>query len=141
MKYKTTESTKLVFDNYGEYLYFTKHLSTHQKSSIFENLSKEEKKSLEKAFVLEGWDDVFWQNEFDKKLDLIKKIFNKDLIKMKIQINKGEKIKIKKVMWEQIVEEFRSVPDNIKNIIFNSIVYKADKVNINFIILQKGKFK
>lgn len=139
MSYKITENKKLVFDNYGEYLYFTKNLSTHQKSAIFENLAKDEKRYLEKAFVSEGWDDVFWQNEMDKKIDLIKKIFNKDLIELKLKIMKGARIKVKKSMWDQIVEEFRSIPEKNKKFIFNKIGYKIDRSNINFIILQKGK--
>lgn len=139
MSYKITENKKLVFDNYGEYLYLTKNLSTHQKSAIFENLAKDEKRYLEKAFVSEGWDDVFWQNEMDKKVDLIKKIFNKDLIELKLKIMKGARIKVKKSMWDQIVEEFRSIPEKNKKFIFNKIGYKIDRSNINFIILQKGK--
>ena len=58
MTNRTKENKKLVFKNYGEYLYMTKNLSNHQKVMIFDSLSRDEKKSLEKALVEEGWDDL-----------------------------------------------------------------------------------
>jgi hypothetical protein len=139
MTNRTKENKKLVFKNYGEYLYMTKNLSNHQKVMIFDSLSRDEKKSLEKALVEEGWDDLIWQNEIDYKIDLIKKIFGKDVIDLKIKILKDKKIRIKTSVWERIIEEFKSVPDYMKNHIFSGLQFKIDKNDLHFGILQKGK--
>lgn len=141
MSNKTKENNKLVFKNYGEYLHMTKRLSNHQKSMIFDSLSREEKRSLEKALVDEGWDELIWQNEIDSKIDLIKKIFGRDVIDLKIKVLRGEKIRIKTNIWEKIVYEFKSVPDSMKNHIFSGLQFKVDRNDSNFGILQKGKRK
>jgi hypothetical protein len=139
MTNKTKENKKLVFKNYGEYLYMTKKLSNHQKMMIFDSLSRDEKKSLEKALVDEGWDDLIWQNEIDSKTDLIKKIFGKDVIDLKIKVLKGKKIRIKTSIWERRVDEFKSVPDSMKNHIFSGLYFKIDRNDSHFGTLQKGK--
>ena len=139
MYFRATENKKVIFNNYGEYLYFTKILSLHQRTSIFESLTSTERKALEKAFISEGWEDLFVQNELDKKIDLVKKIFNKDLLDIKIKINKGNKIKIKKFIWSKIQDEFLLSPEHVKKFIFHNIVSKPDLSNNQFIILQKGK--
>ena len=139
MYFRATENKKVIFNNYGEYLYFTKLLSLHQRTSIFESLTNTERKALEKAFISEGWEDLFVQNELDKKIDLVKKIFNKDLLDIKIKINKGNKIKIKKFIWSKIQDEFLLSPEHIKKFIFHNIVSKPDLSNNQFVILQKGK--
>ena len=139
MSFRVTENKSVVFNNYSEYIYFTKHLSLHQKTSIFESLTSIERKSLEKAFISEGWEDLFIQNELDKTIDLVKKIFNKDLLDIKIKIDKGYEIRIKRFIWSKIQDEFLLLPDNMKKFIFHNIVSRSDPSNSQFIILQKGK--
>ena len=106
---------------------------------MFESLTSIERKSLEKAFISEGWEDLFIQNELDKRIDLVKKIFNKDLLDIKIKINKGYEIRIKRFIWSKIQDEFLLLPDNMKKFIFHNIVSRSDPSNSQFIILQKGK--
>jgi hypothetical protein len=127
----------LLFDNYGEYLHFTRPLSSYQKTKLFESFPVSIKKHLMESYEKDNWNDLVEANNLDEKLDFIKKQFNKDLVQIRIQINSGEKIRVKEVFWRFVEQELSSVPESRKAHLVGSISYRRDPFDARWIILEK----
>lgn len=127
-----------IFSDYGEYLYFTRPLSSYQKTKLFESLSLIEKDGLLKSYEKDGWKDLIEANSLDKKLDYIKKQFNKDLIEMRLRINKGSPIRVKENFWKFVEKELDGISKSSKNFIVGRISLAKDPKDSRWVIIKKG---
>ena len=95
---------KLIFNNFSEYWYYARSLSENQRKIIFRSLSTEQKTSLDNSYRRDGWNDVFYRNEVNEKLDDLKKSYGFDVLDIKIKALKGKSVYVPTKFW-QIVEE------------------------------------
>ena len=66
---------KPIFNNFSEYWYYARALSENQRKIIFRSLPSEQKASLDSSYRKDGWNDVFWRNEVNERLDELKEAF------------------------------------------------------------------
>ena len=95
---------KLIFNNFSEYWYYARSLSENQRKIIFRSLSTEQKTSLDNSYRRDGWNDVFYRNEVNEKLDDLKNSYGFDVLDIKIKALKGKSVYVPTKFW-QIVEE------------------------------------
>ena len=95
---------KPVFDNFSEYWYYARSLSENQRKIIFRSLSREQKASLDSSYRKDGWNDVFYRNEINERLDELKEAYGYDVIDIRVKVLKGKSVYVPSSFW-QIVEE------------------------------------
>jgi hypothetical protein len=95
---------KPIFDNFSEYWYYARSLSENQRKIIFRSLSREQKASLDSSYRKDGWNDVFYRNEINERLDELKEAYGYDVIDIRIKVLKGKSVYVPSSFW-QIVEE------------------------------------
>jgi len=127
----------LLFDNYGEYLHLTRPLSAYQKTKLFDSLPTNVKKDLMESYEKDNWKDLIETNNLDQKIDFIKQHFNKDIIDIRIKINSGEKVRVKKVFWTFVEQELSSISEPRKNYLVGGISHRNDPFDSKWIILEK----
>lgn len=88
---------------------FSRYWSDYSTKSLddrrlyFDSLTKRERNVLVDSFFNEGWHELFVQNFLDQSLDFINYHFNIDLISLRIQAVKHERVfLIKKNTWDTI---------------------------------------
>lgn len=133
-----TNKSNNIFSDYGEYLYFTRPFSTYQKTRLFDSLSVSEKDGLLKSYEKDGWKDLIEANSLDKKLDYIKSQFNKDLIEMRLKINKGSPVRVKENFWKFVEKELDSISKSSKYFITGKISLVKDPKDSRWVIIKKG---
>jgi|LauGreDrversion4_2_1035121.scaffolds.fasta_scaffold00018_21 hypothetical protein len=127
----------LLFNNYGEYLHLTRPLSAYQKTKLFDSLPVNIKKELMYSYEKDNWRDLIDANNLDQKIDFIKKHFNKDIIDIRIKINSGEKVRVKKVFWTFVEQELSSISQSRKSYLIGGVSHKVDPFDSKWIILEK----
>jgi len=95
---------KHVFDNFSEYWYYARSLSESQRKILFQSLPTEQKSSLDSSYRKDGWNDVFYRNEINEKLDDLKESYGIDVIEVRSKVLKGKSVYLPSKFW-QIVEE------------------------------------
>ena len=95
---------KPIFDNFSEYWYYARSLSENQRKIIFRSLPTEQKTSLDSSYREDGWNDVFYRNEINEKLDELKDAYGYDVISIRSKVLKGKSVYVPSKFW-QIVEE------------------------------------
>lgn len=100
--------------------------SIHERRDFFDSLSKTQRSQLVCSFFDDGWAQLVVQNVIDKRLDYIKRLYDIDLIELRIQaIKLGKVFLINKRTWEEIEDlmlEFEDYYDI--NILFGDLVVK-----------------
>lgn len=119
---------KPVFDNFREYWYYARFLSGDQKKIIFRNLSSEQQAFLDNSYRRDGWNDVFYRNEVDEKLDDMKKTYGYDILYIRSKVLKGKSVYVPTKFW-QIVEkqmgQYR--PEVVKFVMAGIRAFPCDK--------------
>lgn len=95
---------KPIFDNFSEYWYYARSLSENQRKIIFRSLPTEQKASLDSSYRKDGWNDVFYRNEVNERLDELKDAYGYDLVDIRLRVLKGKSVYLPSKFW-QIVEE------------------------------------
>lgn len=95
---------KPVFDNFSEYWYYARSLSEGQRKIIFKSLPSEQKTSLDISYRRDGWNDVFYRNEVNERLDELKNAYGYDLVDIRLRAMKGKSVYLPSKFW-QIAEE------------------------------------
>lgn len=119
---------KPVFDNFSEYWYYARSLSENQRKIIFKNLSSEQKSLLDNSYRKDGWNDVFYRNEVDERLDDIKEAYGYDILDIRSKVLKGKSVYVPTKFW-QIVEEQMSQyrPEVVKFVMAGIRAFPCDK--------------
>ena len=95
---------KPIFDNFSEYWYYARSLSENQRKIIFKSLPIEQKASLDSSYRKDGWNDVFYRNEINERLDELKEAYGYDVLDIRSKALKGKSVYLPSKFW-QIVEE------------------------------------
>ncbi len=83
---------KLVFDNFSEYWYYARSLSENQRKIIFRSLSIEQRNFLDSSYRKDGWNDVFYRNEVNERLDELKESYGYDVVDIRSRVLKGKSV-------------------------------------------------
>lgn len=135
-------SAMIKYETFGDFWqeYFDR--SVDDRARYFTSLSKPERTELIESFFDDGWDQLIAQNVIDERLDLIKKVFDIDLLDMRIQIIKNNKsFLIQKVVWniiEEYIMEFKDFYD--ANIILGGLLI-SDHNDESVYCIQKQEEK
>ncbi len=74
----------------------------------FDSLTRDEQTNLKRSFFDERWDDLFYRNEIDEVLDLIKHTYSIDLIDLRIKAIWFRRIfLIERHIWDDIEDRIR----------------------------------
>jgi len=95
---------KPIFDSFSEYWYYARSLSENQRKIIFKSLPTEQKSSLDSSYRKDGWNDVFYRNEINERLDELKEAYGYDLLDVRSKVLKGKSVYLPSKFW-QVVEE------------------------------------
>jgi len=95
---------KPIFDNFSEYWYYARSLSENQRKIIFRSLPSEQKASLDSSYRKDGWNDVFYRNEINERLDELKDAYGYDVVDIRSKVLRGKSVYLPFKFW-QIVEE------------------------------------
>lgn len=120
---------KPIFDNFSEYWYYARSLSENQRKIIFRSLPTEQKASLDSSYRKDGWNDVFYRNEINERLDELKEAYGYDVLEIRSKVLKGKSVYLPSKFW-QIVEEQMSQyrPEVVKFVMsgIEGVVCKAN---------------
>jgi hypothetical protein len=110
-----------VFADFAEYWFYAKYLDKSQRDTIFNSLSSEQQKNIQKSYHVCGWEDVFMRNHVDKRLDELKEEYNIDLLRIKYKVLSGKSHFMKKKDWDFIVDVFMEYDKKHTKYIFEGI--------------------
>ena len=95
----------ITFKSFVEYWHFVRNLSDNQRKTIFDSLSKNQKKVLNSSYISGSWEDVICRNAINRILDGLKKEYNIDIIAIKAKVLSGKSAYIPKGYWEALNEK------------------------------------
>jgi hypothetical protein len=131
-----------LFSDYGEFLRLTRPLPLDYKKKIVDALSQEEKRSLRKDFISGGWDNIVYRNEIDSSSDRIKRVFNKDPLRLRSLVLKGNAIKVPYAFWHTFVEDTKHIPKKYLNPFVGGIEVQEDPDDPQYVVLKrKGNYE
>ena len=128
--------SNFVFKNYAEYFRLTRPLSIFQRKRLFDNLSPSEKSYLENDFDKSGWEELLVRNEINRRADIIKRKYNKDLFSIRIDILSNKKVRVSRSFWNHVISTFADIPSIYLNQVLGGVISRADRDDSSFVILQ-----
>ena len=128
--------SSFIFNNYAEYFRLTRPLSIFQRKRLFDNLSPSERDFLEVDFDRNGWEELLVRNEINRRADLVKKKYNKDLFLIRIKILGGKRVRVKRAFWNHVISTFADIPSIYLNQVLGGVISRADRDDSSFVILQ-----
>lgn len=128
--------TKL-FSDYGEFLRLTRPLPVEYKQKIMDALSAEERRNLKRDFVLSGWEPMVYRNELASSTDRIRKVFNKDPLRIRALALKGKSIKVPFAFWHAFVEETKHIPKKYMTPLVGGIEVIKDPDDPEYVVLKR----
>ena len=96
---------KPVFSSFSEYWYYAKYLSRAQRKIIYKSLPSEQKRFLDDSYLLDGWNDLFYRNEIDERLDGLKEAYGYDILGLRAKILKGKSVYVPTKFWQVVREQ------------------------------------
>lgn len=131
-----------MFSDYGEFLRLTRPLPLDHKQKIMDALSSEDRKILRKDFIVNGWEPIVYKNEIASSTDRIKKVFNKDPIRMRALALKGNLVKVPSAFWHAFVEETKHIPKKYMTPLVGGIEVLKDPEDPEYVLLKrKGNYE
>jgi len=83
-----------------------------ERSRYFTSLSLEDRRHLIQSFFNEGWHELFIYNIIEDNLDFIKSTYDIDVVDLKIQAQKFNRVfLIEKRIWDHIIELLQPYSD------------------------------
>jgi len=126
-----------LFSDYGEFLRLTRPLPVENKQKIMDALSVEEKRELRRDFVVNGWESIVYRNEIASSTDRMRKMFNKDPIRMRALVLKGKDIKVPFAFWHALVEETKHIPKKYMIPLVGGIEVIKDPDDPEYVVLTR----
>lgn len=131
-----------MFSDYGEFLRLTRPLPLEHKKKIVDALSQEEKLSLRKNFISGGWDNIVYRNEIDSSSERIKRVFNKDPLRLRSLVLKGNMVKVPYAFWRTFVEDTKHIPKKYLTPFVGGIEVQEDPDDPLYVVLKrKGNYE
>ena len=97
-------ATKVVFKDFTEYWYFARYLTEEQRNTIFESLSNDHQRFLNKSLYNEGWDEVFKRDKINTIIDELKESYGYDLIEIRCKAMSSKSVYIPSEFWDVATE-------------------------------------
>lgn len=97
-----------VFKNFTEYWYYARCLSIEQRRLILKSIPEDQRKSLERSYIKEGYCDLFYRNDVNIKIDELKEAYGYDLLEIRIKALKGKSIYVPTKFWKVVEEQFKN---------------------------------
>ena len=91
------------FKSFVEWWHFAKHLSESQKRIIYDSLSSECQRKLQRSCKTGGWEDLLNRDEINNIIDDLKLEMNLDLINIRSLILKGKSVYLPTSSWETAI--------------------------------------
>ena len=130
---------KIVFKDFAEYWYYVRHFSNRQRKLIFDSLSIDQQNFLNKSYTDGYWEDVFFRNTIDKKIDKLKKEDKYDILDIRNRVLSGKSVYLPYEFWERILKEIGSYPFEHSFFVLGGIVAKRCKNNKDVVLLLKSE--
>ncbi len=114
-----------------------KNKSNKARFDIFESLSYAEKNIIRQSF-LKSWVDLFCRNHIDSLIDRIEKVYEINLIDLRIKALKGKVFLIDRKIWEHIeflVWDYEPLFNS--DILFGGLAVKPWGKKNQFLIIKK----
>ena len=130
---------KPIFDNFSEYWYYARSLSENQRKIIFRSLSREQKASLDSSYRKDGWNDVFYRNEINERLDELKEAYGYDVIDIRIKVLKGKSVYVPSSFWQIVEEQLSQYRPEVVQFVTSGIERVICKVNPEVCLIVGGR--
>ena len=120
---------KPIFDNFSEYWYYARSLSENQRKIIFRSLPTEQKTSLDSSYRKDGWNDVFYRNEINEKLDELKEAYGYDVLDIRSKVLRGKSVYVPSSFWQIVEEQMSQYRPEVVQFVMSGIERVVCKVN------------
>ena len=120
---------KLVFDNFSEYWYYARSLSENQRKIIFRSLSIEQRNFLDSSYRKDGWNDVFYRNEVNERLDELKESYGYDVVDIRSRVLKGKSVYLPSKFWQVVEEQMSQYRPEVVHFVMSGIEGVICKAN------------
>lgn len=120
---------KPIFDNFSEYWYYARSLSENQRKIIFRSLSSEQKASLDTSYRKDGWNDVFYRNEINERLDELKEAYGIDVLEVRSKVLRGKSVYLPSKFWQVVEEQMSQYRPEVVQFVISGIRGVVCKVN------------
>ena len=131
---------KSVFNNFSEYWYYARSLSENQRKIIFRSLSSEQKSFLDNSYRKDGWNDVFYRNEIDEKLDELKESYGYDVLDIRSRALKGKSIYVPTKFWKVVEEQMSQYRPEIIEFVMSGLKSFPCKQNKNVCLIIHERY-
>ena len=112
---------KPIFDNFSEYWYYARSLSENQRKIIFRSLPSEQKASLDSSYRKDGWNDVFYRNDINERIDDIKDAYGLDIIDIRNKVLKGKSVYVPSKFWKVVEEQMSEFRPEVAQFVISGI--------------------
>jgi len=134
---KRVRNNTLVFRNFPDYWYYARHLSTHQRDLVFNSLSKKEQERITASYLQGGWDDVFYRNAIDQKIEELKERYGYDLLDIKYKAMSGKSIFLPRKFWEVSIEEISRFKPKDVLFVIGGLKTTVCEANKDVVLIEK----
>lgn len=132
---------KPVFRNFKEYWYYARYLSHSQRKIIYKNFSFTQKEILDKSYLRDGWPDFFYRNEINEKIDELKKLYNYDILDIKIRALQGKSVYIPTRFWQIVEEQFENYREDAIEFAIGGLVATSCEENKKVCLVVYDPYK
>ncbi|HUS49064.1 MAG TPA: hypothetical protein VMZ91_02810 [Candidatus Paceibacterota bacterium] len=131
-------SNDLVFKSFSEYWYYARHLSARQRNIVFNSLPLMHQSIITKSYTSGCWDDVFYKNVINEKIDELKNIYNLDLFDIRYKVMNNKSVYIPTIFWAEVQKEIGKYEPKDTDYILGDIVAIVCEQNKDVILLTKS---
>jgi hypothetical protein len=135
---KKTLSSAALFKDFPEYWYYARHLSVRQRTIIFNSFSMQQQEILKRSYKTGKWDDVFYRNVIDKKIDDLKERYGYDILNIRYKVLNNRSAYLPFKFWTIARETIGMYDDEYTYFIFGGIKAVRCKENKDVILLIKN---
>lgn len=126
----------IMFNDFLNFWHFAKFLTKRQQKIIFNNLSCQERKNIQKTYKDGGWEDVFVRNNIDEIIDEIKNKYNYDILEIRTKVLSGKSVYLPKKFWDEITNKLSSFKAKHTSYVLGKLETEECSVNKNVILIK-----
>lgn len=131
---------KPIFESFSEYWYYARSLSENQRKIIFRSLPTEQKASLDSSYRKDGWNDVFYRNEINERLDELKDAYGYDVLDIRSKVLKGRSVYLPTKFWQIVEEQMSQYRPEVVKFVMSGIKAMPCDVNKEVCLVIRERF-